>query len=288
MRFMSIKLVILVLIYLPTQAYADEDVLTGSGVDFLSNKLIQNLGNPSSLKLGVGLGVVSYPHYPGSDQSDTLTAPVPYIEYSGEYIQIDSDGLAAHLLHSERFNIDFSISGALPVDSEDNRARIGMPDLEFMFELGPELEISLFSYQETLFRLDLPIRAAIEVGGEENFFHDTGFIFEPRLHIERRFGEVDIDVDVGVLFSNKRYMANFYQVSSAFVTEDRSEYAAKTGHMAWRASMSLRYQKGDWISLGYIRALDFSDSANKNSPLMRDDSYLAAGVAVIRQFSLGG
>jgi outer membrane scaffolding protein for murein synthesis (MipA/OmpV family) len=287
MRSKSIKLAIGIVACLISPAQADDQTNFSSAIDFLPSKLSENLGNPKSLKLGLGLGSVSYPHYPGSEQSDTLTAPVPYIEYRGEYIQIDDDGFAAHLLRSQKINLDFSISGALPVDSDDNRARAGMPDLEFMFELGPELEVSLFSYQDIRFRLDFPLRAAVEIGGDDHFLRDTGFTFEPRLHAERRFGAIDVDIDVGALFANARYMANFYQVGGAFATADRIEYEAKSGQMAWRASASIRYQKGDWVTLGYLRALDFSDSDNKNSPLLLDDSYLAAGFAVIRLFGFG-
>lgn len=261
---------------------------TGDGVDLASST--PGAGSMrdvlSNMRWGVGLAGASYPHYPGADQDDQLVLPIPYLEYYGTYFQIDNDGLAAHLFRNDRVALDVSVNGALPVDSEDNRARSGMPDLEFMGEIGPSVQLTLARGATWQARFDLPVRVNLDLGGD--VLRDRGATIDPRFHIERNWqalgGEVTAEIDLGALYGDRRYHDVFYAVAPAYETASRAAYTPAGGLLAYRASTTVEFRRGPYLAIGYLRFLDLSDSKNAASPLMQKDDYLAGGVALIRLF----
>lgn len=241
----------------------------------------------SNIRWGVGLAGANYPHYPGSDQNDHVILPIPYVEYYGTYFQIDNDGLAAHLIKSDRVALDVSVNAAVPVDSEDNRARSGMPDLEFMGEIGPSLQLTLARGNTWLARFDVPVRVNLDLGGD--VLRDRGATFDPRLHVERNWqtlgGTISAEMDLGALYGDRRYHDVFYAVAPAYATSLRTAYEPAGGLLAYRASATLEFRRGPYLAIGYLRFLDFSDHKNAASPLMRKEDYLAGGVALVRFFN---
>ena len=108
---------------------ADETTHLGASTEAVSDgddegvvdKLLSRFGEGSATwSLGVGLAAGVYPHYPGSKQDETAVAPFPYAEYRSDRIELDRDGLAAKLFQSDRFKLDLSVNGALPVSAKNN------------------------------------------------------------------------------------------------------------------------------------------------------------------------
>ena len=109
--------------------HADETTHLGASTEAVSDgddegvvdKLLSRFGEGSATwSLGVGLAAGVYPHYPGSKQDETAVAPFPYAEYHSDRIELDRDGLAAKLFQSDRFKLDLSVNGALPVSAKNN------------------------------------------------------------------------------------------------------------------------------------------------------------------------
>lgn len=236
-----------------------------------------------SWELGLGLGIANFPHYPGSDQSKTIVAPLPYPKYNSKRLQLDEDGLAAKLHSSDRVKLSLSLNGSFPADSDSNRAREGMRDLELIGELGPELEITLKRWKKAELRLDLPVRAAFEITLEHTP-KQAGWNFEPRLHYEKEIDHWDVEFDLGALFGNRRYHQTFYEVDAADLTATRPAYQANSGLTGWRLSSTVKRRWGNWLLLGYVRYMNFSSAANEGSPLLVSTNYLAGGVGLIWVF----
>lgn len=93
---------------------------------------------------GAGVAVINFPHYRGSDQRRTWLLPFPYVVYRGEFLQVDEQGLRGLFFKSERTELNLSVSGSIPIDSNDNHARRGMPDLDPTLEIGPTLNFALW------------------------------------------------------------------------------------------------------------------------------------------------
>lgn len=272
--------------------HADETTHLGASTEAVSDgddegvvdKLLSRFGEGSATwSLGVGLAAGVYPHYPGSKQDETAVAPFPYAEYHSDRIELDRDGLAAKLFQSDRFKLDLSVNGALPVSAKNNDLRTGMDDLELMIELGPELEITLATWDKSILRFDIPARANFEVT-TSHAPSQAGWSTDPRIHFEQNFDNWEWEIYVGALWASQSYQDVFYTVEAKDVTATRPLYQAKSGLLAWRLSVTVERRIGDWIMLGYLRQMDLAPSANRDSPLLGQDSYLAGGVAAIWMF----
>ncbi len=88
--------------------------------------------------------------------------PPPYFIYRSDRIKVDRNGPRGILFDTERLRLDLSINASVPVNSSDNRARRGMPDLDPTIEIGPVLKHYLTDEDAPLpTRLELPVRAVI-------------------------------------------------------------------------------------------------------------------------------
>jgi outer membrane scaffolding protein for murein synthesis (MipA/OmpV family) len=237
----------------------------------------------SDLTLGVGIAAVDYPHYPGSPQSDTLVAPLPYLEYEGDWLSIDRDGIQASLFKSERAKLDISVSGSLPVNNDDDILREGMNDLELILEVGPELELKLAQWGNNTLELHLPLRAALELD-PSNGIEPVGWVFDPRVHYEWRTQSTEFEIDLGAYTADQEYNQLLYGVSQPFATLARPQYRAKSGLVGYRLSSTIQYDVGAWSFLAYARYMDLGSAKNTDSPLFVDDSYVLFGVGAIWRF----
>ena len=86
-------------------------------------------------ELGAGIGVLDFPDYRGSDERSSYVLPIPYVVYRGEFFKVDRDSIRGELFESERLELDISLNGSVPVDSDDNDARRGMDDLDPTVEI---------------------------------------------------------------------------------------------------------------------------------------------------------
>src|SRR5919108_4076162 len=94
-------------------------------------------------EIGAGAAAVTLPDYRGSDESRGYLLPVPYVIYRGERLRVDRQGVRGIFFESDRVELNLSLNATPPVDSEDNRAREGMPELDPTFEIGPRLDVTL-------------------------------------------------------------------------------------------------------------------------------------------------
>jgi outer membrane protein len=237
----------------------------------------------SDLTLGVGIAAIDYPHYPGSPQSETLIAPLPYLEYEGDWLSIDRDGIQASLFKSDRVKLDISVSGSLPVNNKDDVLRDGMDDLELIVEVGPELELKLAEWGNHNLELHLPLRAALELD-PSNGIDPVGLVFDPRLHYEWRTQSTEFEIDLGAYTADQEYNQLLYGVSQQFATVNRPQYEAQSGLVGYRLSSTLQYDVGAWSFLAYARYMDLGSAKNTASPLLVDDSYVLFGVGAIWRF----
>ena len=86
---------------------------------------------------------------------------------------------------SDRVELNVSLAASVPVDSDGNEARRGMPDLKPTIEIGPSLDITLWRSDDRRAKLDLrlPLRWATLVQGSPR---DVGLVFSPRVNLDVR------------------------------------------------------------------------------------------------------
>jgi MipA family protein len=238
---------------------------------------------------GGGLAGLNFPDYRGSDERQSYVLPLPYFVYRGEFLKVEDGGVRGLFFKSDKAEVDISLNGSVPVDSEDNQARQGMPDLDPTVEIGPSLNFFLHRSSDSKVKLNLrlPLRAVIAT----DFSHidHAGWIFQPNLNLDVQdvLGNHgwNFGVSAGPIFSDKRHHEYIYGVDPAYATAERPAYEASNGYSGAQLLMTLskRFRRF-WVG-GFVRWDNLSGSVAADSPLMKTKQYVAGGFAVSWVFS---
>ncbi|MBL1259620.1 MAG: MipA/OmpV family protein [Thiotrichaceae bacterium] len=241
-------------------------------------------------ELGIGVGGLNLPYYRGSDIYRNYAAPYPYITYRGEYLNIDRGGIQGRLFKTDRVKLNISLSAGIPVSSDGDSPRAGMPDLDPTVELGPSLEFNLWqpSHKRQSLWLKLPVRSAHSIGGDGLFKH-RGWTFSPFLEYTAESLERDdwkVSLSIGPLYADRDYHNYFYEVHPTYITASRSEYRASSGYSGARTTLTIRKHLTDKTQLGAFARFDtLKNSAFEESPLVSTKNYRALGIALIWMLS---
>ena len=238
------------------------------------------------VELGIGGGAGWVPDYPAADQGRFRGILVPYLIYRGELLRSDEEGARARARLSDGIELSLSASGSLPVSSSDNTARRGMPDLDWLGEIGPTLRMTLWqSPRATRPRrvlLDTPIRAVFSSDWSSVEFR--GFTFSPTLAWEERDllrPDSRLRLSVAPIFATGRFMEYFYSVGQPYVLPDRPAYDANGGYLGTRLQASWRMKLTRWLTLvAGGRVENFSGATNAGSPLFRSEWNAAAAIGL--------
>lgn len=234
-------------------------------------------------ELGAGLTALRFPDYRGSDRANDYVLPFPYFVYRGEFLKADKNGIRGTLFDSDRLELNISIGASLPVKSDDNPARSGMPNLKPTLEVGPSLDVNLWRTADRHYKLDLrlPVRTAFTAEGG---MQDIGWVFSPRLNLDVRdaMGMTgwNLGLLAGPMYGSRRNHDYFYSVAPQYVTADRPAYEARGGYAGsqFLVSVSKRYDRY-WVG-AFARWDTLKGAVFADSPLVKRDSYFAAGVGV--------
>jgi hypothetical protein len=207
--------------------------------------------------------------------------------YRGEILRADERGPRADLYRGNDLEFTLSFSGAFPTSSRDNDARSGMPDLDWLGEVGPTLRYTLWrdpgAGRPRRVLIETPVRAVFSTDLSEISFR--GFTFEPNIVWEERglfSPQGRLRASLGPIFGTRRYMEYFYEVEPRFARPGRPAYDAEGGYLGTRLQFSYRQPLSRSISLVLGgRVEGFWGASNRDSPLFREDVNLslAAGFA---------
>lgn len=238
-------------------------------------------------EIGLGVSALSFSDYIGSDERSNWLIPVPYVIYRGDFLQVDREAVTGKLFKSDRLQLNVSLSGSLPVDSDDNALREGMNDLDPILEFGPTLEIEVYQDRRQRFYVDLPVRAAIASDFED--IRHVGWLSDPSINYERSFavadGSLSIDATFGPVFGDRRYHDYFYSVDGEFATPARPAYDADAGYGGVRFALGVSRSHGRWWYGAFLRYINISGAAFEDSPLVERDDSLIGGVAMAWTFA---
>jgi outer membrane scaffolding protein for murein synthesis (MipA/OmpV family) len=240
-------------------------------------------------EFGLGATGLTLPDYRGSDESRDYLLPFPYVIYRGERFRVDRQGIRGIFFESDSVEVNLSLNATPPVESDENRARQGMPRLDPTLEIGPRIDYRLMSdrAEEWALELRVPLRAAIAT----DFSHTkgVGFVFSPHLSLTTRpvlaGVKWNFGAQAGPLFATSEFHQYFYGVEEPSATPERPAYAADGGYSGAFALVSLsrrfpRFWVGAFARYDTLKGAVFDDS-----PLMRRDFAFAAGIALAWVFA---
>lgn len=234
-------------------------------------------------EFGMGVGTIRFPDYRGADRNQNYVVPVPYVVYRGEVLKADRNGIRGLFFDSERVEVNMGLSASAPVDSSDNPARDGMPNLRPTMEIGPSVDINLWRASDRRSKIDLrlPFLTGVTV---ERSPESIGFQFSPRVNIDFRdpmgLSGWNLGLATGPIFADKRRHQYFYSVEPQFANAGRPSYQARGGYAGTQflAAVSKRY-RSFWVG-GFLRYDTLKNAVFDDSPLLKRDNYVAGGIAV--------
>jgi MipA family protein len=217
--------------------------------------------------------------------------PIPYLAYRSDRVQLTREGLRARLLSFDRLTASLSAAASLP-GSEDNPERAGMPQLDPTVEMGPSLDYMLHERDDESLKLKfrLPARAVVAADGLE--LRDVGWVVVPHLRLDHvvTIGEWEWFQlgSLGAVWASEDYHEYFYGVAPAYATAQRPAYDAHGGYNGARLTFSTTIRRARW-RLGLFASYDaLGGAVYEDSPLVRTDHALTAGVFVTYRLYASG
>lgn len=241
-------------------------------------------------ELGGGAAALRVPDYRGSEEVRNYILPIPWIVYRGEIFRADREGVRAQLFDSERVDVNLSVNGSVPVDSDRNRARQGMEDLRPLFELGPVANVHLWRTGDRRAALDLRLPARAAFTFRDGLQH-VGYVFAPQLNLDLRWPSAtaadrwNLGLLVEVPFTDKKLNGYFYNVSASEATATRPEYRARSGYGGWQALTALSHRVDRWWFGAFIKYDNVSGAVFADSPLVTQRRQVSGGIAVSYVFA---
>jgi outer membrane scaffolding protein for murein synthesis (MipA/OmpV family) len=235
-------------------------------------------------EIGAGGAALSFPDYRGSNQRQTWVLPYPYIVYRGDILQADERRMRGLFFKTDRLELDVSFNGSVPVDSNKNDARRGMPDLDATLEIGPALNVLLMQSVDRKTRVELRLPVRTVLASDFSYVRQVGWVFQPHVNVDVAdplgYGGWNLGLLAGPLVTDRRYNRYFYAVEPLFATASRPAYSAGGGYAGTQliAALSKRYRQF-WVG-GFVKWDTLNGAAFADSPLVKDKQGVAAGIAV--------
>ena len=260
---------------------------------FCADKEAQSSNDTKPLwEIGIGAFAGRLPDYPAAGQSTYRALAVPYVVYRGDFWRVGGEenrgAVSGRFVKNEKFEFDITLSAAFPVDSADNNARRDMPDLDFLFGIGPQLIFKLIN-EPGRRKLDLNLQARAVYATDFSSLSHQGYVFNPKLSYTREHvSTLDLNVftSAGPLFATEELMDYFYAVKPEFATPQRPAFDADAGYLGSEITLGIskRFNNRFRAVLGSRLGI-YSGATNRDSPLFKDELNLGAFAAFVWVFA---
>lgn len=232
---------------------------------------------------GLGVGVVAFPDYRGSDQEQVYPVPVPYFIYRGDFFKADRNGVRGEFFKREWVELNLSLNATVPVDSNHDHARAGMPNLRTTIELGPSLDFHLWRSKDSHLKLDaeVPLRMPVTIQSPPQYL---GWDFAPRLDLNLQdfagFGGWNFGIGAGPLLLARKYNEYFYSVAPQYATATRPVYDAKGGYSGAQFVSALTKRFPNYWVGAFIRYDSLQGASFEDSPLVKQRYGFSGGIGI--------
>jgi outer membrane protein len=236
------------------------------------------------IELGVGIGAVDFPAYDGAAEKRQLVLPFPYYVIRSRFLDADRDQVRGKMLRGDRWSLDVDFGGNVDVTSSDTRERQGMPDLDWLGEVGPALRYHIWRGQPGN-GLDLVLPARVAASVDVLKFHHRGFDSDPHLDWDGTWYQsgndrLILDANLSARFVDRGYAVYYYGVTPQYATAARPAYQAPGGYAGWSTQFGVSWHRGDMVYGAFIEHTSLHGARFQASPLVGDAGGWSFGVAV--------
>ncbi|MBL8431649.1 MAG: MipA/OmpV family protein, partial [Dechloromonas sp.] len=207
------------------------------------------------------------------------------------FFKADRHGIRGSFFDTDRIDMTVSLALSPPMGSDDIPVRAGMPDLKATFEIGPQVDLTLWRSENRarFFKLLLPLRAALTVEGRPQ---DVGWVFSPTLNVDITdlpgMPGWNLGLLAGPLFGSQRQNAYYYSVAPQYATPARPAYEAPSGYAGMQYTMGISKRFPSFWLGGFLRYGNLGGARFEDSPLVVQKDAFAAGVALSWIFGESG
>jgi len=235
-------------------------------------------------ELGFGVAPIAMSAYRGSENLEWYPVPMPYVDYRGDFLRIDREGIRGLIYDSERIRLDLSGDGSIPAESDEEGPRRGMPDLDPVLEFGPSINFILHEGPGSRFRLRMPVRYV--AASDLTFISHVGWKVHP--HLDMSFSNVlwgwSLNASLGPLFADSGFHEYYYDVKDRYATDFRESYRAGGGYSGTMLMFSSsRRFKNIWAG-AFFRYDNLAAAAFIDSPLVETRHAFMIGFGIARIF----
>ncbi len=229
-------------------------------------------------------------HYRGSPQNDWYNIPFPAYTIRGKNIEGENGYIRGHITRlSENLVLDLSFSLGLNVNSDADRLRKNMRNLDPTFELGPILRYYLWKSQDGnhFVNLEMPYRAVYATN--LTYIDHVGYYSIPYVNILSKASKKTwgwgSEFSIGPQYGSKSFHDRFYSVDSHDVTPERKYFHSVAGYSGTQFVANFNKRVGDFLFIPFFRYDYLNGAVYKNSPLYKNPNYTFFGVAVVWFFA---
>jgi len=229
---------------------------------------------------GIGGFAGAVADYPGSNQYRVRGLPLPFFIYRGDFFRSDANGPR---LQKSSGIVEWELSGGGSLASNSKGgARSGMPDLDYLLEIGPKAKITVAKPTDTSrLTVDVALREAISTNFSSRL-RTQGELLAPDLAYQEQAilgSQWSGRASIGVQFATAALQRYYYEVEPQYVRAGRPAYDARAGYLG--ATLALTAFRQVTRSFTVFVGLDldnYDGAANVDSPLLRTRNDLGAAV----------
>jgi outer membrane scaffolding protein for murein synthesis (MipA/OmpV family) len=224
---------------------------------------------------GIAVGGGRVADYPGADQSHTRGLVAPVFVYRGPVLRVDPGGVRGRVFDSPDWDLDLTATGAF--NARNNDARQGMPGLDWLFGVGPQL---VYKRWQRTNGVSLHLKARAVFSTDFHRIDDRGATFDPELRWRLRpiAGDASsLTLSVQPTWASRRLQRYFYQVDPAQALPGRPAYDARAGYLGTELGATWSRRQGSVSWFVGARVLSLHGAANAASPLLRDRTNVGIG-----------
>ncbi len=241
---------------------------------------LEDAGRPK-WEVGVAAGGGRVPDYPGADQSHTRAVVLPMVIYRGPVLRIDQSGIRGRLFDVPGWELDLTASAAF--NARDNEARQGMPGLDYLFGVGPQLIYKGWTRGDLGTSVHVKARALMST--DFSRIDPRGGTFDAELRWRDRpwvGSPTTLTLSVQPSWATRSLHRYFYEVEERFATASRPAWRARSGYLGTEFAATLTRRQSPTLSwFVTARASALQGAANVDSPLLRDRSNYTLGAGLV-------
>ena len=235
-------------------------------------------------EFGIGIGAVDFPAYDGAAEKRQLVLPFPYFIIRSRFLDADRDQVRGKLLRSGDWSLDVDFGGNVDVASSDTKERQGMPDLDWLGEVGPALRWHIWR-GEPGNGIDFVLPARVATSVHTLKFHHRGFDGDPRLDWDGTWFQgggdrLILDANLSARFVDRGYADYYYSVAPQYATATRPAYQASGGYAGWSAQAGVSWHRGDMVYGAFLEHTSLHGARFQASPLVGDAGGWSFGFAI--------